>query len=1229
MRKMATDIDAIKDIVGYKKILKTVLKSQIQLLVEQLAASTDEESVILSANIADGTLSHLGSESGKVFLQDHEDIKSQFLRFCLKRHHNKRTIDRFLTGRCSEEISQVIRNTQNQHTTSSPQKDRHKANHSQSKFITNRSDQKAAKARIQPVYLTKASKTTAPRNTGLRHAPYPVYPLQRVKTPSTGQCFGIDPEGNGFLLGTQSLNILAAEPPVVKLETDHMDYAESAFSQHGTSVGTVENQKDSVFSNYNVEKHLCDTRTGMDGPCIEVIDNNAIPMNVDVNLENVTVSETETTSEGYSTVFEPQKISNVSKEMDFGSKSSAGSQERTTSGDFGDSSIINTLDVRKTETLSRYCEVTELPSTSQQSDLSTESFEDHINKHSKYGAREFKFKVESVQSDKEAEGPFICKIKSEIVENDFIAESGNNSQGFFNQKSRSDQGLNLFCVDVSKGNTNLMTNVDKCQTSTEGYQKDTVFEIDTSVAHFEMSDADRTGNADTIPVPNDDKCSKDTYFSCDMCSRRFSFRCHLKSHECIYQEVTEGKPGFEGEEVPDETETRVDDIQVHRYIQQIQDTGFNDEEMCCFKKFIGEVIISPEGYHAITCKQCHKEFSKSRFVDHVFTHLKPYKCLKCGLGFRQRADRRTHLIKVHKVPVFRQANFHTDTEVVHFKTIFSHILSVLYRRLNKSDKKITIDFNQSPLTPSENASVLADSTSAIDSVGNSPFVITKIESLSLTESVMKQTLDYPGTRASGVMVKQQEQPPVTEEASRHVSDSPVELRLDDSLVTPEMRSIIDNYIDHIIYKEDGSQYMICKLCHKNFLGKRFLEHIFSHTKPYKCLKCGLGFRQRADRRAHLIKVHKVPISMHANVHHDTEAVHYKAIFSDILKLSVLKRRLNKLGKKISVDLNQSTQPSTASKRYSENVRSIAENTSLTKTDIDTTTEELNSSVGYSPFVISKTQSLASTESVTELTSDFAAAGISSVRITEEVERSTVKKEAAKFVSESPVELYLDSHFTPENRTVIDKFIAQIFYKEDGFQYVICKLCLKEFIGRRFLEHIFNHTKPYRCWTCGDGFRHKCDRRNHYIKFHKRFPELHLTRVPDDEAERFKSIFSNILSKKGPVNRKNDSLDTHEESVHRESELPLHLDITDMNDGNSAMNKSVSIPENTIVTRPKEEKQNYVTCKICGLCIRKSHMKEHRFVHSKPFRCMVCQYAAARKAALDLHMSVKHGFEEAN
>lgn len=52
--------------------------------MEQLAAYTEEESIILTASVADGTLSHIGSESGKLFLRDNEEVKSKFLGFCLK-----------------------------------------------------------------------------------------------------------------------------------------------------------------------------------------------------------------------------------------------------------------------------------------------------------------------------------------------------------------------------------------------------------------------------------------------------------------------------------------------------------------------------------------------------------------------------------------------------------------------------------------------------------------------------------------------------------------------------------------------------------------------------------------------------------------------------------------------------------------------------------------------------------------------------------------------------------------------------------------------------------------------------------------------------------------------------------------------------------------------------------------------------------------------------------------
>ncbi|XP_052764281.1 zinc finger protein with KRAB and SCAN domains 5-like isoform X4 [Mya arenaria] len=86
----APDMDVIKEVPGYRVILKAVLKAQIRQLVEQLATQTEEESIILTASVTDGTLSHLGSDSAVGFLEDHEDVKSQFLGYCLKSHHKRK-----------------------------------------------------------------------------------------------------------------------------------------------------------------------------------------------------------------------------------------------------------------------------------------------------------------------------------------------------------------------------------------------------------------------------------------------------------------------------------------------------------------------------------------------------------------------------------------------------------------------------------------------------------------------------------------------------------------------------------------------------------------------------------------------------------------------------------------------------------------------------------------------------------------------------------------------------------------------------------------------------------------------------------------------------------------------------------------------------------------------------------------------------------------------------------
>ena len=57
--------------------------------MEQLSDHTGEESIILTASVNDGSLSHLGSNTGKGFLDGREEIKSQFLGYCLKSKYGK------------------------------------------------------------------------------------------------------------------------------------------------------------------------------------------------------------------------------------------------------------------------------------------------------------------------------------------------------------------------------------------------------------------------------------------------------------------------------------------------------------------------------------------------------------------------------------------------------------------------------------------------------------------------------------------------------------------------------------------------------------------------------------------------------------------------------------------------------------------------------------------------------------------------------------------------------------------------------------------------------------------------------------------------------------------------------------------------------------------------------------------------------------------------------------
>ncbi|XP_060558948.1 zinc finger protein OZF-like [Ruditapes philippinarum] len=84
MSALPSDLIAMKDSPTYLPIFRSVLKSQIQFLVEQLSGA-GEETLVLSANVNDGLVDQFGSESGKLFANIYDDFKSEFLGFCQKR----------------------------------------------------------------------------------------------------------------------------------------------------------------------------------------------------------------------------------------------------------------------------------------------------------------------------------------------------------------------------------------------------------------------------------------------------------------------------------------------------------------------------------------------------------------------------------------------------------------------------------------------------------------------------------------------------------------------------------------------------------------------------------------------------------------------------------------------------------------------------------------------------------------------------------------------------------------------------------------------------------------------------------------------------------------------------------------------------------------------------------------------------------------------------------------
>lgn len=215
----APDMEVIKDIPGYKVILKAVLKSQIQQLVEQLATTTDEESVILTASVADGTLSHLGSDSGKVFLEDHEDIKSQFLGFCLKRHHKKKQEKERKEAQEREEA--LARSMQ---AVTPPRYDGMGP-----RYMPQRSPRyHSPQQNIHPVALNRVSPGGRMRSPGNRQQPYPMTrpPRAMLSFDQQGR-----PPGQGLSPGSSQMKLPVGnkiDGQVIKIEPDDEESNQSA-----------------------------------------------------------------------------------------------------------------------------------------------------------------------------------------------------------------------------------------------------------------------------------------------------------------------------------------------------------------------------------------------------------------------------------------------------------------------------------------------------------------------------------------------------------------------------------------------------------------------------------------------------------------------------------------------------------------------------------------------------------------------------------------------------------------------------------------------------------------------------------------------------------------------------------------------------------------------------------------------------------------------------------------
>lgn len=101
------DIDAFKHLPYFKPLYTTILRHQMQYLIEQLSTHAGEESLVLTTNLSSGAVTSLTSEYCSGFLHGRNDIKTQFTKYCVR----KKTKLNKVTSDCLHRESTSISNT--------------------------------------------------------------------------------------------------------------------------------------------------------------------------------------------------------------------------------------------------------------------------------------------------------------------------------------------------------------------------------------------------------------------------------------------------------------------------------------------------------------------------------------------------------------------------------------------------------------------------------------------------------------------------------------------------------------------------------------------------------------------------------------------------------------------------------------------------------------------------------------------------------------------------------------------------------------------------------------------------------------------------------------------------------------------------------------------------------------------------------------------------------------